>query len=307
MDTDDYNGKNIHPKKIPMQRLTKLAILIFVFANITISAVKSEEADHSDFLRITREEGKKPPKTLDTAIVRYEGKVQVDLIAAIHVAEKRYYEDLNELFKNYDVVLYELVIPEGTEVSEELFARRKDQKEENLLSMVQVALSDSLGLTHQLKVVDYTAKNFVHADLTAEEFLRRVAQRGDVAGVFSRAMMHSLSEQAQAQSGRVEGRLFASLFTKNKTLTLKRIFADEMINQMDTSMWILSGNEGSAIITDRNAIALKRLREQIEAGKEKIAIFYGAAHLKEFAQSLQKEFQMKKTKTDWVVAWDLSK
>ena len=298
-----------------MLRLTNITILALLLTNCTFSAIRSAETEHSDFLRLTREEGKKPPKSLDTAIVRYEGKpkigeknVLVDLIAAIHVAEKRYYEDLNELFKNYDVVLYELVIPEGTEVNEELFAKRKEKNgNENVLSMFQVALSDSLGLTHQLKVVDYTAKNFVHADMTAEEFLKRVAQRGDLAGVFSRAMMHSLSEQAAAQSGRVEGRLFASLFSKNKTLTLKRIFADEMINQMDTSMWIISGNEGSAIITDRNEIALKRFREQIEAGKEKIAIFYGAAHLKEFAQSLQKEFQLKKTKTDWIVAWDLSK
>ena len=72
-------------------------------------------------------------------------------------------------------------------------------------------------------------------------------------------------------------------------------------------MWIIAGDEGSAIITDRNAIALKRLREQIDAGKKKIAIFYGAAHLKEFAQSLQKEFQMEKINTDWIVAWDLTK
>ncbi|MCL2303997.1 MAG: hypothetical protein FWC43_01485 [Planctomycetaceae bacterium] len=290
-----------------MQRFT--AILVLFLANFTASVIIGEEANHSDFLRIAREEGQKRPKSLDTAVVRYTGeKVQVDLVAAVHIAEKRYYEELNERFKNYDVVLYELVIPEGTEVNEELFVRRSEKKgESNLLSTFQVAFSDTLGLTHQLKGVDYTAKNFVHADMTAEEFLGRVAERGDLASVFSRAMVHSFSEQAAAQSGRVEGRLFASLFSKNKNLTLKRLFAEEMVNQMDSAMWIISGDEGSAIITDRNAIALKKLREQIGAGKEKIAIFYGAAHLKEFAQSLQKEFQMEKNKTDWIVAWDLSK
>ena len=290
----------------------KRLIYFTVFFLINVTALLAVGADHSDFLRIDREEGQKQPKSLDTAVIRYEGKgekkVQVDLIAAVHVAEKRYYEELNERFKGYDVVLYELVIPEGVEPNEALFAERQDQRGEgNLLSTVQVALSDTLGLTHQLKVVDYTAKNFVHADMTAEDFLKRVSERGDIAGVFSRAMMHSLSEQAAAQAGKVEGRLFASLFSKNKNLTLKRIFAEEMINQLDTSMWIISGDEGSAIITDRNAIALKRLREQIDAGKEKIAIFYGAAHLKEFAQSLQKEFQMEKIKTDWIIAWDLTK
>ncbi len=280
------------------------------------STAWGEENGNGDYIRITRAEGQKKPKSLDTAIVRYEGKpkiakgrsVQIDLIAAVHLGDKRYYEELNERFKKYDVVLYELVIPEGTELNEELFARRKEQKgSNNPLSAIQNGLSDLLGLEFQLEVVDYTPKNFVHADMTAEEFLKRVAQRGDVAGVFSRAMLHSLSQDSSQQSGRIEGRLFGSLFTKNKTLTLKRIFAEEMVNQMDTSMWIISGDEGSAIISDRNAIALKRLREQIVAGKEKIAIFYGAAHLKEFAQSIQNDFQMKKTKTEWIVAWDLTK
>ncbi len=289
-----------------------LCFLAFCFC----ATARGEENGNGDYIRIARAEGQKKPTSLDTAIVRYEGKpkiangrtVRIDLIAAVHLGDKRYYEELNERFKKYDVVLYELVIPEGTELNEELFARRKEQKgSENPLSAIQNGLSDLLGLEFQLEIVDYTPKNFVHADMTAEEFLRRVAQRGDVAGVVSRAMMHSFSQDSMQQSGRVEGRLFGSLFTKNKTLTLKRIFAEEMVNQMDTSMWIISGDEGSAIISDRNAIALKRLREQIAAGKEKIAIFYGAAHLKEFAQSIQNDFQMKKTKTEWIAAWDLTK
>ena len=301
--------------KRPTLKITSFLIIAAIFG----SPARCAEKDHSDYVRITRAENGKRPKSLDTAVVRYEGEpridkkkrekaVQVDLIAAVHLGDKQYYEDLNERFTQYDVVLYELVIPEGVEPNEELFTKRKEQKgEENLLSAFQNGLSDSLGLAHQLKVVDYTAKNFVHADMTAEEFFKRVAERGDLAGVFSRAMIHSASDEAVSQSGRVEGRLFGALFSKNKTLTMKRIFAEEMVSQMDTSMWIISGSEGSAIITDRNAIALKRLREQILADQEKIAIFYGAAHLKEFAKSLQTDFRLKKSETEWITAWDLTK
>ena len=42
--------------------------------------------------------------------------VVVDLIGAVHVGEKAYYEALNKQFEDYDAVLYELVAPEGTRV-----------------------------------------------------------------------------------------------------------------------------------------------------------------------------------------------
>ena len=65
------------------------------------------------------------PVALETAIVRYvktgdivegkpatEYKEYVDLVGAVHIADKRYYRDLNRRFKKYDAVLYELVAPE---------------------------------------------------------------------------------------------------------------------------------------------------------------------------------------------------
>ena len=57
---------------------------------------------------------------LETSITRYELKnadgktVTVDLIGAVHVGEKEYYEALNKRFEQYDSMLYELVAPEGT-------------------------------------------------------------------------------------------------------------------------------------------------------------------------------------------------
>ncbi|MDA1178761.1 MAG: hypothetical protein O2931_08195, partial [Planctomycetota bacterium] len=60
------------------------------------------------------------PIALDTAIVSFEpavvdgskpqgAGVRVDLVAAVHVGERSYYDVLNRRFADYDVVLYELV------------------------------------------------------------------------------------------------------------------------------------------------------------------------------------------------------
>ena len=79
----------------------------------------------TQFLRMRTAEAPNQPKpdpmALDTAVVTYESSaagepITVDLIGAVHMGEASYYHELNRLFDGYEVVLYELVAPEGTTV-----------------------------------------------------------------------------------------------------------------------------------------------------------------------------------------------
>ena len=54
-----------------------------------------------------------------------------------------------------------------------------------------------------------------------------------------------------------------------------------------------------------NAAAIDVLRQEIAAGKRKIAIFYGAAHMNDFDTRLREDFQLEPVETDWIEAWDL--
>ena len=73
------------------------------------------------FTRIARDESGKPI-SLDTTISRYtrsapgQESITVDLIGAVHVGEKSYYDALNEQFTKYDAVLFELVAPPNTKI-----------------------------------------------------------------------------------------------------------------------------------------------------------------------------------------------
>ncbi|MGL6194364.1 MAG: hypothetical protein ACRC2T_06030 [Thermoguttaceae bacterium] len=305
--------KTLNTKHLSILAIVLLAPAVVIGEQVTKSK-KTPVKGENEYVRVFRPEGKKIPQSLDTAIVRFEGKnkktgnkdLTVDLVSAVHFADKEYYEELNKRFKEYDVVLFELVIPEGMEINEKTFSKERREKRGGLLSMIQEGMGESLDLSQQLEHVDYTAKNFVHADLTLDAFLQRVSDRNDISNTFSRAFTASLAKQNSEGSGKMEGRLVATLFAKNKTLALKRAFADEMVSQMELSAWIFSGDDGSAIITDRNAVALKELRKAISEGKTKIAIFYGAAHLVEFAKSLEKDFGLKPTETIWLNAWDLT-
>jgi len=244
---------------------------------------------------------------METAIVRFtdgDKHIKVDLVAAVHIGDKEYYEELNERFKDYDSVLYELVAEQGTTINKKAV---EDKKKKSVLSGFQTGMGEALDLDFQLEHVDYTAKNFVHADLSPDEFAKRFADRSDLLQMIYRVLVLGVSKSADGGDAdiKTQGRMLGTFFSSNPTLSLKRLIAKEMVAQMDDSMWIIGG-DGSAIITDRNEAALKVLRKQLKKGDKTIAIFYGGAHLPEFAKSLKKDFQMTPVQTTWVTAWDLT-
>ena len=265
----------------------------------------------ADFMRVSKQERKKLPISYDTAIVKFtneKNNTEIDLIAAVHVGDKEYYAELNKIFKQYDAVLYELVAEENTKPQKPT-EKSDSRSKKSVLSSFQSGMGSALALEFQLEHIDYHAPNMVHADLNPSEFVQRVSDRGDLVQMIYRALMFGIKksgQDAQKDELKMQGRLLGSFFASDPTLSLKRVLAEETMNQVDDAAWIIGGN-GSAIITDRNAAALKVLSRELKNGKKKIAIFYGAAHLVEFARSLEKDFQMKQTGINWLIAWDLTK
>jgi hypothetical protein len=79
-------------------------------ALLASAALAAAEEPKTNFIRFVEEE---KSDSLQTAVVSYESpqKVKVDLVGAIHIADKAYFDALNTRFKGYDAVLYELVGP----------------------------------------------------------------------------------------------------------------------------------------------------------------------------------------------------
>jgi hypothetical protein len=63
------------------------------------------------------------------------------------------------------------------------------------------------------------------------------------------------------------------------------------------------GPEGSTLITERNKKALRVLDRELMAGKRRIAIFYGAGHMKDMEDRLINEFKMRRVSATWLTAW----
>ncbi len=270
---------------------------------------KARPASADQFMRV-RKDAKGQPLSMDTAVVSYvladgsKPDVQVDLVGAVHVGDKAYYDGLNKLFESYDVVLYELVAPEGTRIPKD---GRKNGGSGHPIGAMQDGLKSLLDLDHQLDCIDYTKDNFVHADMSPEEFAKTMADRGEsFMQMFFRLMGAGLAQQGQG--GTSDAAILMALFASpaERTHRLKVEFAKQM-GSMEGQMAAINGENGSTIITERNRKAFEVLDRELKGGKKKIAVFYGAGHLPDMEERLLKDFQMKRSSHKWLTAWSLAK
>ena len=169
-------------------------------------------------------------------------------------------------------------------------------------------MTKMLGLEFQLDQIDYSAENFVHADMSPKEFDAAMQKRGESWWtMFTRLMTEGVERAERGKPTGPElgiGDLWGLFFGKDREVRLRRIMA-EQFTDMEVLTAAFGGEEGSSLITDRNGAALEVLSEQIAKGKKRMAIFYGAAHMEDFDRRLREDFGMEPGEVEWVEAWDL--
>jgi hypothetical protein len=258
------------------------------------------------YLRVKESDDKKP-LALQTAIVRYRGKAGskyagriVDLVGVVHIGQRDYYSDLNKRLAGYDSVLYELVAPDGTRIKPEDLEKRR-----SILASMQTGMKDMLNLEYQLELIDYMAENFRHADMSPDEFVEDLERRGDsVWKMVARMMGAGLA--SSASTGGDAGMIFA-LLSNDRSKKMKQTMARQLVDIELVTAGIDDANGENTLIKGRNGKAFQILKEELDAGKEKIAVFYGAGHLPDMVERLENEFDMKVRKTTWLDAWDLTR
>lgn len=262
------------------------------------------------FMRYVETAGR--PKALEIAVVHYESPsvagAEVDLVGAVHIGEQSYYDQLNQLFDKYDAVLYELVAEEGTVIPK----GGKREGPQHPVAMLQDTARTFLGLKSQLAEVDYTRKHFVRADMTPQQIADKMSQRGDTALTVALSTLADVMRQQnlaarEGNSGQPlldENLNLAELFSNS--LKAKQVLAKQLTasGSLDEA---LGGTLNQMLVKDRNAAATKVLQQQLAAGKKRIAIFYGAAHMSDFHARLVSDFGMQPTSTRWLTAWDLTR
>lgn len=300
-----------------------------------VSCVRAEPeavevaAEAPDFIRVEETE---TATHLQTAVVRFtKGEASVELIGAVHIADKKYYEALNQRFEGYEALLFEGIggdkpaaapeeapaeaeeapaeepaepeVAEDEVPAEEIPAPKKPPKKKEKLDGLHTAYESGakwLGLAYQMKVIDYRKPNFVHADLSMAEFTALQQQRGEtLLGFVLKSGLKKTDKPVKEPSSL---KLLVSLVRGDKD-GLKR----ELVHTLgagDDQVAALAGD--NVIIGDRNAKCLEVLDREVLAGKKKLGIFYGAAHFPDMEKRLL-EGGWTKTGEEWMTAWEIPK
>ncbi len=268
-------------------------------------ATGSDKKAKQAFLRIDNDkEGE--PRAFQVAIAHYEiqsGTYQgskIDLIGAVHIGSKEYYRDLNDRFKSYDALLYELV---AESTAKPVAGKARDGF--NPIGSMQTGMRDVLKLSFQLEEIDYHASNFVHADMSPSEFGSDMAKRNDgFVSMFARIMGAGFAAQANPKQNESQADMMTAMMSRN-TVKLRRAMAKQF-DSMDNQMAAIADKSGkSTLLTERNAKAFSVMERELTDGHRHLGIFYGAGHLSDMHTRLVRDFDAKQTSIEWLDAWDL--
>lgn len=278
--------------------------LLAVWVVSVVMTVPVEGSQFEDFLRFV-ELGKSSGK-VETSIVSYRDLrgVEVQLIGAVHVGESEYYKKLEERFASLDVLLYEMVKPRDADPSQL-------QTSQSGVSLLQRTMKNVLKLEFQLDAIDYSAANFVHADMTPEEFEKAQDAKGEsLSGLMLKTMMEQQAATSPGDSIRENLRFLAALTNPNRSRALK-LFMGRQIGEMEKAVIGLGedkdGNQtGSVLLQGRNEVAMRVLTEHLNTFRHRrIGIFYGAAHMPDLESRLLK-LGFRKVRSEWLTAWDMT-
>jgi len=292
-----------HPHSMKRIHSSSLAIALLLVLPCCLLHAEDKKAAPPDYVRFVEDDKGARLQTAVTSFVNARG-VTVDLIGAVHIADKAYYDALNKRFMTYESVLYELV--GGDFKDRAKTAKSDDGARLQWVGWLQQTMKNSLGLTGQIDGIDYTAKNFVHADMGTGEFFGTQEKKGEsFLGLFFKAWTAQMAMEAAGERPDQPGlaKVIEILCRKDSPTELKRLVGREF-DQVEKLMAGIETDGGTVIIGDRNRVALEVLDRILAEGQSKTAIFYGAAHLPDMEERLASK-GFKRKSTEWLTAWDL--
>jgi hypothetical protein len=241
------------------------------------------------------------------------------LESVVHVGDRTYFRGFNKRFQQYDVVLYELVSPPDQRIPDPQAGSNHPMR------LIQQTAAHGLGFAHQIDEVNYRAKNLVHSDLTVDQLRAATKKRGDdeftvlmeMMVDVMRRMNRDLESQPAAPSEDGEGEGTAAKTGESEVVFDLAVFSDpdgavKLRRMLAAALGsnaaleeMLHPSQLATLIRARNDRAMEVFQEQVDAGHDRIAFFWGAGHMEDFERRLILEYGLQPDGVVWRDAWDL--
>lgn len=271
-----------------------------------------------DYVRYVGDNQRGKLETVIVTMLNPSG-AKVDLIGAVHIADSAYYKALTQVFTGYEALLFELVDGQslkGKKAAAEKAAKASDEHDEEeleggkgkrnpalaILGAMMQGLGSYLRLEYQTDGIDYHTKNFVHADVSMDEFVRLQAEKGEsFMTLFQKAFEAQLGQGAQAGQEPTGGQLLLALLGDSSGI---KVAMARMLDKAESIGEKLGFGPDSVIVGERNRVALEVLDREVKAGRKNLGLFYGAAHLPDLERRME-ERGFRRSGERWLTAWDI--
>jgi len=232
--------------------------------------------------------------SLDVGVAAYEQAAsgrRVYLVGAVHVAHIETFEAQQSLLDAMDLVLWEGV--GAKEKPEPEVLERFD-----VLFKSQVMLQKVLDLDFQLEQIDYERTFWRNSDMSINEVEAALTERG--------LPLIPNEELFRAVFGTIFKLVDPASIPRNPTMgRMYRSSIAPLMADIDSVMK-QAGSEGlkEVLIELRNEVVIEDLKQLLaEPGAERIAIYYGAAHLPGMDRALRDEMGLDYLGVHWIPAW----
>jgi hypothetical protein len=165
--------------------------------------------------------------------------------------------------------------------------KNPDHKKPDELRDLYKEFADALGVSLQVRSIDYDRAGWEPADLPLEELLDRLWRRGERSAAL---------EMLSADGGFAQGVLRFLLSIVSNSPSFKRMVIQALGQAGEGASSGLGEVDRRLILDERNDAVIEHLRELLARAQapRSVAIFYGAAHMPDFEVTLGREFGLKR-------------
>ena len=202
---------------------------------------------------------------IQTAVTTFQkGGITIDLHAQLHFADPGYFEYYNsrEFSATLDHIHYELLVDEQM-LHFDATTQRWRLKEAIMAPPNDQNLANSYGWKCQASEIDYTQNNWIHADMTRQEFMKLVdrdVQRNDPSQPLWR--LASPNTQSSAAAEAVSALLvgppqlsYSQAFVKRRLFTNLFLPGNQLANTLRALLWMtVPAPELSIILLDWSSV-----------------------------------------------------
>lgn len=152
---------------------------------------------------------------------------------------------------------------------------------------MQRELARMLGLEFQLDRIDYAKPNWVVSDMTFAELEQALARRGVTDGMVQSSLRGG-GLSSEAISTVMSILKFMDAASGGSASEAVKVLMVQVLGSKTATDGDMLGEEGRVILEDRNEVVWNDLQTRLGSSPpQRIAIFYGAAHMADFAQRLK--------------------